>query len=275
MVQRRARAVALILWFVAFMSPVYVQGRGFVHDQRVVWEVLSTSIIYSFTTLVWPSLILHVLVYSLLVLSLRNRRYSRYFVILAGLEYLLIGVGQSISLVRGRLEVLLSNLILIVLLGLLWLIDGASPVEYEGKGPWWFIPLALFAFVTPAGATLSAVPPWFWMWEFASSQPLYAIPALLADALAGFGVVAYCLFTPLAVTVAGREGALRPLTLRLTSTLGVVFSTIIIGSSALGIVSGAVPQAKQLGMAWNAILHIPLLVTCIYYLATRWEPKGT
>lgn len=272
-IQKRARPFAILLWFLAFMSPVYVQGRGFVYDQRVVWEILSSSAIYSFVTMVWPSLILHITIYSLLMASLRNRRYTRYFVLMAGFEYLLIGIGQSISIIDGRLEALLSNLILIILLGILWLRDGTDPAEYRGRGPWWFLPLGLFAFVTPAGATTSAVPPWFWMWKLASTQPLYAIPALLADAMAGFGAVAYCLFTPLAITVAGREGVLRPLTVRLTSTLGVAFSSIIIGSSIVGILSGAIPAASQLGVAWNAILHLPLLVTCSYYLAVGWEGR--
>ncbi len=273
-VQRRARTVAFLLWFLAFMSPVYVQGRGLVYDQRVVWEVLSSSLIYGFVALVWPSLILHISVYALLALSLRDRRYVRYFLVLAGLEYLLIGVGQSISMVGGRIEALISNLLLILIVGSLWILDAVTPVEYEGRGSRWFLPLALFAFISPMGATSSSVPPWYWMWRRAPSQPLLIIPALLADALAGFGTVAYCLFTPLALTIVGREGALRPLTLRLTSLLGVVFSSIIVGSAVLGMLIGTIPTTEQQGVIWNAVLHVPLLVICSYYFAVGWRERA-
>ncbi len=271
-IQKRARLIAFILWFIAFMSPLYVQWKGFVYDQRIVWEILSSSVIYNFTVWIWPSLILHLLAYSLLFLSLKNLKYVKYFILFSSLEYLMIGAGQSTAITRGGVESLISNLILIVLVGLLWLRDTHSQPNYEGKGPSWFLPLALFSFIAP-GAASSIVPPWFWMWKIAASQPLYVIPALLGDAFAGFGAVAYCLFTPLAITLAGRYGAIRPLTLRLTSLLGVAFSSIIIGSSLIDIYTGALPIGKQLPVIWNAVLHIPLLITCTYYFLVRWPPK--
>ncbi len=268
----RPRLLSILLWFSAFMSPLYVQGTGFVYDYNLVHRIMSSSMIYGFVTVIWPSLIMHLATYVLVLLSLRNPRYVRYFLAYAGASYILIGLGQSTSFIDGKLASMISNLILVVFIGLLWIRDALSPVEFKGRGTAWFLPLALFAFISPM-ATARQAPPWSWMWESAGKQPLLAVPALIADSLAGFGPVAYCFFTPLALTVAGRAGALRPMTLRLTSLLGMAFSSIIWAFSIAGISGGWIPPSERFSAMWNAVLHLPLLVICTYYFVVSWE-KG-
>ncbi len=102
------------------------------------------------------------------------------------------------------------------------------------------------------------------MWENAPRQPLLVIPALVMDALAGYGAVAFCFFTPLALTLAVRSGALRPITVKVTAMPGIAFSTMIIVSAVANVLSG-VPEGRALTLIWNALLHVPLLVTGAYY----------
>ena len=266
--ERRARLTSVALWLLAFMCPLYVQGEGFVYSNELIFRVLSSSLIYRLVEAAWPSLILHLLAYYLAYRALRGD--ARPFLAYSGAAYLAIAVGQSTAVLDGRVVSLVSNAVLTVAVGALWIRDCLRPVEFEGRGSGW-LPLALFAFAAPA-ASAGGGAPWSWMWAEAASRPYMAIPAVLADALAGYGPVAYCLYTPLALTVAGGRGALRPLTLRLTSILGVVYSSIILVFSLLEIALGWIPPGRQALALWNAVLHLPLLATCSYYFAVGWPP---
>jgi len=264
----RDRLLALGVWFLAFMLPLYVEGEGLTYSSyHLVFRILSSALIYGFVTAIWPSFIMHLLAYLSAYRALKGK--ARSFLAYAAAAYLLIGVGQSTAIVEGRAAFILSNMVLIVVVGLLWLKDLLEPVRYEGLGPKWFFPLALFAFISPFSATATHKPPWFWMWEAIVKQPVLAIPAVVADALAGFGSVAFCLFTPLALTVAGKAGALRPITLRMTSMPGIAFSSIIIGSAIHGIVRGSLSSSDWVPLVWNAVLHVPLLVVCSYYFLVK------
>lgn len=62
---------------------------------------------------------------------------------------------------------------------------------------------------------------------------------------------------------------MRPITPRMTSMPEIAFSSIIIGSAIYGIESGSVPPSDWVPLAWNAVLHVPLLVACSYYFLVK------
>ena len=257
----KVRLTAFLIWFLAFMFPLYVQGEGFTYSYKLVYEVLGSALIYQFVQLVLPSLAMHLIALYLAYKALRGE--VRPFLAYASIAYLMIAVGQSTALIEGRLVMILSNTVLILLAGLLWLRDYLRPVSYEKSGPKWFLPLSLLAFLAPLTSAIEPTP-WTWMWEKATSQPLFVIPALIMDALVGYGAVAFCFFTPLALTLAGRNGALRPITVKMTAMPGIAFSTIIIVNAVANVLSG-VPEGRAFALLWNALLHVPLLVTSVYY----------
>ena len=269
--EHKPRAVSFILWFISFMAPFYILGVGFTYDQNLVWEILSSAIIYKLITYIWPCLILHLAAYTLIYPTFKRQGYTRYFLAYAGILYTLIAVGQATAYIDGKPAIMVSNLVLTLLVVALWLRDSYKPVNLEGKGKNWFLPLALFAFTAPRSAAKYS-PPWFWMWETAIKQPILVIPALALDSLAGYGTLAYCLFTPLALTVAGKTGSVRPLTLRLTSLLGVAYSSIIWISTLVKLITGQYPSG-WFPILWNAILHLPLLIICTYYFLVKWEKQ--
>ena len=260
MLIRRHRLLIFLICFSSFMMPIYLQELGWSHgNYEIVRLILSSAIIYQLVKMVWPSLIIHILAYWLVYRLIKTG--SREFIAFSGLLYLAIAFGQGTAFTKYGLSLLTSNIALMSAVGLLWLRDFREKVGLKGKGPAWFLPFGLFAFAAPmAGPT-----PWAWIWESARANPLLALPAFTLDALAGFGAVAYCLFTPLALSSAARAGAIRPLTMRMTSMLGILYSTIIITFFIAGALVGSIPAGEFFKSLWNSVLHIPLLITCAYY----------
>ncbi len=255
----RHRLLAFLVFGVSLVVPPYTEKLGWVVSERVpevVLLVLRSALIKHLVFAVWPSLALHVLAYWLLYRLAKAG--SRGFVAFSGLLYLAIAVGQGSAVTEYGFSILASNVILILAIGVLWLRDYRDKVSLEGRGPAWLLPLTLFAFIAPM--PLPGSTPWAWMWKSTEASPITALSALAMDALAGHGVVAYCLFTPLALYSAAKTGALRPLTIRLTSLPGIFYALVVIASAA---------ATPDFGSVWSAALHIPLLVTNTYYFLAR------
>ena len=273
---RRPRVAAFLVWLVCFFTlPPYVESGG-AEVGEAIFSALSSSVIYEIVEELWPSLILHITLYLLLYLTVKRPEiYGRYFMIYAGVLYAGIAVGQGIAFTeRFGLVIITSNVLLILLISVLWLRDGFRyKFEHVESGVLKLAPLALFGFIAPFSRTVNAVSPWFYMWKTAFKCSWYIVlPALALDALAGFGVAAYCLFTPISLTLMGYVKALKPLTLRLTSITGLSFVVIIWATTVLTLINSQATSFWTLfDIIWNAILHLPLLIICGYFFFTPYR----
>jgi len=266
-VNRYPRAAALATWLIAFFLPPYVQ-----YPRRNPWaatsEALSCSLANRSVEVVWPSLLLHVTIYYSLYQALIRGR-SRAFQLVTALVYLYVAFLQSTAFTPTHgLVVLTSNLVVSIILALLWLRGGGPGVE--GSPPRLLLGLALFAYVAPLARTSLSAPPWWWMWERAlGGAPLFAVPAIALDAVAGYGAVAYCLYTPLALYLAFRFKPVPEYAVRLAGFTGAAYAIIIIVRTAMAVAGGLTGFGAFMA-AWNSLLHFPLLVASIYAVSADY-----
>ncbi len=261
------RVAAFATWLALFSLPPYIERPG-----RAAWaaplEALSGSLANRTVELFWPSLLLHLAVYYSLYEALARGR-VRPFRLTTALIYAYVGLLQSTALTLSYgLVVITSNMAVSLILAALWL-RGRGPGGL-GEPPSLLLPLALFAFASPLARTSLSAPPWWWMWErVLAGEPAYAVPALVLDALAGYGAVAYCLYTPLALYVALRLRPVPEYAVRLAGFTGMAYATIII-VRAVAAVAGGLAGFGAFMALWNAVLHVPLLASSLYAVAARY-----
>lgn len=267
LIRGHPRAAAFATWLALFFLPPYIERPG-----RMPWaatlEALSGSLANRTVELLWPSLLLHLAAYYSLYEALARGR-ARPFRLTAALIYAYVGLLQSTALTPGHgLVVITSNMAVSLILAALWL-RGRGPGG-TGRPPRILLPLALFAFASPLARTSLSAPPWWWMWErVLGGEPAYAAPALLLDALAGYGAVAYCLFTPLALYVAFRLRPVPEYAVRLAGFTGAAYATIIIVRAAAAVAGGLAGFGAFMAL-WNAVLHVPLLAASLYAVVARY-----
>jgi len=171
-----------------------------------------------------------------------GERASLLFDLYALAEYLVI-VGQGFAFTEEYgFVVLTGNVALVSLVATLWAWECAVRRNKLG-GPipdrrrLWVVPLALLAFWSPLKPT---------------TDPLLLIKWLVA----GYYGVAYCLTTPvvLSVLILYHPRVNEPV-MRLTAFLGLTFGAHVVAFALLG------------ASVWSAVLHAPLVVTCAYALA--------
>lgn len=261
------RTQAFIVWLALFMLPPYIEKPG-KNPSWAVSEALSASLANRAVEAVWPSLALHALVYTALLLTLLKGR-DKAFAAAAAAEYLFIAFLQSTAYTPSYgLVIITSNLAVSLILALYWL---KASTHGQAKPPSILLPLALFAFTAPMARTSLSAPPWWPLWEKAlNGSPAYAIPALLLDAAAGYGATAFCLFTPLAIYTATRRRLLPEFTLRLTGFTGLAYATLIFARTAQALASGLTGFGALMA-AWNSTLHIPLFTASLYALTTHYK----
>ncbi len=214
---------------------------------KVVWTALSHAITYRLVDLVWPSLLLHVVLLLVLVALARwGEKASLLFDLYALAEYaLLVGQGFAYTEEYGFV-VLTGNVLLVSLVAALWAWECVVRRNRIG-GPvpdrrrLWVAPLAALAFWSPV-------------------KPVLDPYLLLRWLLAGYYGVAYCLTTPVILSILILYyPRVNVAVMRFMAFPGLVFGTYILLAALFG------------GSKWNALLHMPLVVTCIYalYLSTR------
>ena len=214
---------------------------------KVVWTALSHAITYRLVDLVWPSLLPHVVFLLVLVALVRwGEKASLLFDLYALAEYVLL-VGQGFAYTEEYgFVVLTGNVLLVSLVAALWAWECVVRRNRVG-GPipdrrrLWVVPLAALAFWSPV-------------------KPVLNPYLLLRWLLAGYFGVAYCLTTPVILSVLILYyPRVNVAVMRFAAFPGLVFGTYILLAALFG------------GSKWNALLHVPLVATCVYslYLSTR------
>ena len=273
----RSRTTAFLIFILIFMFlPPYAEKTGFsMNTGVIIMNALSAAFIYQFVVLAWPSLLFHIPVYYFLYKLIKNDlSMIKYFMLYTGFLYLLIAFGQGTAyLDEYGLIIITNNLIIILIIGLLWLRDYIkySPSTIDRR-MLRLLPLALFAYIAPSGKTGYTVPPWWGLWINAfKGNILSGLVAFIMDLIAGYGAVAYCLFTPLALVITLSTKAVSPLTMRLTALTGLIFAVLIWIFSGYTIMSTQLEIWKVFGILWNMFLHIPLLVICGYAFIKKYD----
>lgn len=235
-------------WFYAAMyvlgfwaiPPYASKGYSFREMAKVVWTALGNASTYRLVDMVWPSLLLHLaLILVVAALAVWGEKSSMVFNLYALAEYLII-IGQSFAVTEEYgLVILTGNVLLVSIVAALWAWECVVRRNRVGgripdKRRLWVLPLALLAFWSPLRPTLD--------------------PYLLLKWLfAGYYGVAYCLTTPVILSILILYyPRINKAVMRFTAFPGLVFATYTIVSALSG------PSA------WNAVLHVPLIVTCAY-----------
>ena len=272
----RPRLTAFLIFISIFMViPPYVErANTFMNMSIVAMKALSAAVIYQFVVLIWPSLLLHIPVYYFLYKIVKgDLTIVKYFMIYTGLLYLFIAFGQGIAYIgEYGLVIITNNLIVISIIGLMWFRDYGRYVSSSiDRSVLKLVPLALFAYIAPIGRTGYTSPPWWGLWMNAfKGNLLSAIQAFTMDIIAGYGSVAYCLFTPLALVIALSTRSAGPLTVRLMAITGLTFAVLIWISAGYAMVSTQLGSWRFFEILWNAILHIPLFTICGYAFVKKY-----
>jgi len=183
-------------WFYAalhvvgfWLLPPYA-SKGYAPEEipRVVWTALSRALTYRLVDAVWPSLALHIaLLLVMAALALRVEKASLAFDLYALTVYL-IAVGQGLALTEEYgFVVLTGNVVLVSVVAALWACECLARRNAVGGGVpdkrrLWVVPLAALAFWAPVKPTLDPY-------------------LLLRWLLAGYYGIAYCLTTPVILSV--------------------------------------------------------------------------
>ena len=275
-ISNRPRLTAFLIFISIFIIiPPYIEKSSIsTNVNMIVMKALSAAVIYQFVVLIWPSLLLHIPVYYFLYKIIKgDLNVVKYFMVYTGFLYLFIAFGQGIAYVdEYGLVVITNNLIIVSIIGLLWLRDYRRyiPSSIDRK-VLKLASLALFAYIAPLGRTGYASPPWWSLWIHAfKGNLLSAVEAFTMDLIAGYGAVAYCLFTPLALVIALSAKSAGPLTIRLTAITGLTFAVLIWLSTGYTIMTTQLEFWRFSEILWNAILHIPLFTICGYAFIKKY-----
>ena len=234
----------IVMYVLCFwiLPPYASQGYSFNEISEIIWTALSHALTYKLADMVWPSLLLHIAILIIVAaLIIWKDRATPLFNLYALIVYaILIGQGFAFTEKYGFV-VLTGNVLLVSLVAALWAWECIiRRNRLGGKIPdrrrLWVIPLAALAFWSPV-------------------KPIPEPYLLLKWLLAGYYGVAYCLTTPviLSILILYYPRVNRAV-MRLTAFPGLVFGTYIILAAFFG------------GSKWNALLHVPLVVTCTYAL---------
>lgn len=236
----------LIIGF--FLLPPY-SSVGYSYDEmgEVIAETLSNAIIYSLVDMIWPSLLIHIIFILIIIAIIRGyQKAVLLFNVFCSIIYFMIAIGQGTG-ISGKygLVIIIGNVFLILLVALTWVWECFVQRNKLGgeirKDHLWLVPFAIFAFWSPP-------------------YPKLDLLYLLRYLGAGYFGVAYCLTTPVILTILllYYPNINKPV-LRLTAFIGLCFAIINVLS----------PIWSQFifEVIWTGtILHIPLLVTCAYSL---------
>ena len=244
-------------WFYAAMyvlgfwalPPYASKGYSFREIPNVVWTALGNALTYRLAGMVWPSLLLHVaLILIVAALAVWGEKASLVFDLYALAEYLII-IGQGFAFTEEYgFVVLTGNVLLVSMVAALWAWECVVRRNRVGgripdKRRLWVLPLALLAFWSPV-------------------RPIPDPYLLLKWLLAGYYGVAYCLTTPVILSILILYyPRVNKAVMRFTAFPGLVFAMYTIVSA----LSGA--------SAWSAVLHVPLIVTCAYAIILSAREK--
>jgi len=234
----------VIMYVVSFwVIPPYA-SRGYSFDEigKVVGVALSHALTYKLVDMVWPSLLLHVALLAIVAaLVIWGDRASLFFDFYAFIVYtILIGQGFAFTEEYGFV-VLTGNVLLVSLVAVLWAWECIVRRNRLGgrildRRRLWVVPLAAFAFWSPV-------------------KPILDPYLLLKWFLAGYYGVAYCLTTPVILSILILYyPRVNKAVMRFTAFPGLVFGIYVILAAFFG------------ASKWNALLHIPLVVICAYAL---------
>ncbi len=243
----------LLLLIGFFLLPPYA-SKGYTSSAEipmVVLEGLRNAIINTLVRLFWPALIIHVVfLVAVLLIVLRHRLATTVFNVLCAVLYLMIAIGQSVGTSeRYGLVIMVGNQVLILLVAISWIWECiARRNNFTGnvnRDLLWLVPFAILAFWSPP-------------------EPRPDITYLLKYLIAGYFGVAYCLTTPVVLTIMLLHyPRVNVSVLRLTAFLGLCFAVINVLSPIW------VPRALMYRAIWGGVvLHVPLLATSITALLT-------
>ncbi len=234
----------IIMYVLSFwvIPPYASRGYSFDEISKVVEVTLSHALTYRLVDMVWPSLLLHVaLLVVVAALMIRGDRASLLFDSYALIVYaILIGQGFAFTEEYGFV-ILTGNVLLASLVAALWAWECmVRRNRLGGRIPdrrrLWVIPLATLAFWSPV-------------------KPVLDPYLLLKWFLAGYYGVAYCLTTPVILSILILYyPRVNKAVMRFTAFPGLVFGIYVILAAFFG------------ASKWSALLHVPLVVTCAYAL---------
>ena len=236
----------VLLLALGFLPPYASKGYSWPEVPDVIGEGLSHAVIYELVCLAWPAALLHVLALAVIAaVLLWGERAARAFDIWAFATYLAIAVGQSTGISeRYGLVVLTGNMAVALLVAFSWAWECAIGRnkfrrEHLVKRRLWLVPLAAWA---------------YW-------SPVEPFKLDLRYLLVGYFGVAYCLTTPVVLTLMALyyPDVNKPV-MRLTAFLGLIFGVLNVTRP---LTAGPTPVAIWEG----TILHLPLLITSAYALA--------
>ena len=226
-----------------WMLPPYTsRGYSFGEVGKIVYTALNHALTYRLVDMIWPSLLLHIaFLIAVAALIIWRDRASLLFDFYAFAVYVVI-VGQGFAVTEEYgLVILTGNVLLVSLVAMLWAWECmVRRNKLGGRIPdrrrLWVVPLAVLAFWSPA-------------------KPILDFYLLLRWLLAGYYGVAYCLTTPVILSVLILYyPRVNKAVMRFTAFPGLVFGTYVILAAFSG------------GSEWSAMLHVPLVITCIYAL---------
>jgi hypothetical protein len=237
----RKRIFYLLLILVpAILPPLTAKGLWYLLDVANFSVYVANALFdYKNVYAQWMPILHGILLLAILLLIVFRRRAGRPFAFFAALNFSLTIVTQTMVVTEAYGLVVLTEIFLwYALVIALWVWEAIlqkTDFSFQGGArPWWLLPLAVIAFWNPDQA-----------WNLSPSFFIY-----------GFAPVAFCMLTPIYLTILmfAYPRVNLPL-LRLQSFVG-----LIVGFISLFI---SLVQAPSAGIYW-VLLHTPLLVVSFH-----------